>query len=117
MELASSVTALSALAHDGRLRAFRLLVQAGVLGLPAGEVARRLDVLPNSLSPNLNILAQAGLVKSRRQGRSIIYTAEYDRMRDLLSFLVEDCCGGSPEICSPLAEALRTACCDPKETA
>ena len=117
MELISAVTALSALAHEGRLRVFRLLVQAGVMGLPAGEIARTLDVLPNSLSPNLNVLAHAGLVKARRQGRSIIYTAEYDRMRDLLGFLVEDCCGGSPEICSPLADVLRTACCDPKETA
>ncbi len=117
MELALAVTALSALAHEGRLRTFRLLVQAGVLGLPAGGIARKLDVLPNSLSPNLNVLAHAGLVKARRQGRSIIYTAEYDRMRDLLGFLVEDCCGGSPEICSPLVDVLRTVCCDPKETA
>src|ERR1700761_1376945 len=117
MELALAVTALSALAHEGRLRSFRLLVQAGVLGLPAGEIARKLDVLPNSLSPNLNVLAHAGLVKSRRQGRWIIYTAEYDRMRDLLGFLVEDCCGGSPEICSPLTDVLRTACCEAKESA
>jgi DNA-binding transcriptional ArsR family regulator len=116
MELTFAVIALSALAHEGRLRVFRLLVQAGVLGLPAGEIARRLEVLPNSLSPNLNVLAHAGLVKSRRQGRSIIYTADYDRMRDLLGFLVEDCCGGSPEICSPLADVLRTACREPKET-
>jgi DNA-binding transcriptional ArsR family regulator len=118
-----AVACLSALAHEGRLKVFRMLVQAGVMGLPAGEIARRLEVPPNSLSPNLNILAHAGLVRSRRQGRSIIYTAEYDRMRDLLGFLVEDCCGGSPEICAPLADVLRTAECegtcipDPKETA
>jgi len=123
MEFESAVACLSALAHEGRLRIFRMLVQEGVLGLPAGEIARRLDVLPNSLSANLNILSHVGLVRSRRQGRSIIYTAEYDRMRDLLSFLVEDCCGGSPEICSPLADVIRTACCDgeclsnPAETA
>jgi len=110
MELTSAVAALSALAHEGRLQAFRLLVQAGVLGLPAGEIARRLEMLPNSLSANLNVLSHAGLVRSRRQGRSIIYTAEYDRMRDLLGFLVEDCCGGSPEICSPLADVLKAAC-------
>ena len=112
MELKPAVTCLSALAHEGRLRVFRLLVQAGVMGLPAGDIARRLEVLPNSLSANLAILAHAGLIVSRRQGRSIVYTAEYDRMRDLLGFLVEDCCGGSPEICSPLAEVIRTACCD-----
>ena len=111
MELTVAVACLSALAHEGRLKVFRLLVQAGPLGLPAGEIARRLDTLPNSLSANLNVLSHAGLVHSRRQGRSIIYTAQYDRMRDVLGFLVEDCCGGSPEICSPLADVLRTACC------
>ncbi|MGZ3274079.1 MAG: ArsR/SmtB family transcription factor [Caulobacteraceae bacterium] len=123
MEFVTAAACLSALAHEGRLRVFRMLVQAGVMGLPAGEIARRLQVPPNSLSANLNVLSHAGLVRSRRQGRSIIYTAEYDRMRGLLSFLVEDCCGGSPEICSPLADALRAADCDgtclsdPKETA
>lgn len=93
------------------------------MGLAAGEIARRLDTPPNSLSANLAVLSHAGLIRARRQGRSIIYTAEYDRMRDLLGFLVEDCCGGSPEICSPLADVLRTASCDggclsaPKEKA
>ncbi len=111
MELETAAACLSALAHESRLKVFRLLVQAGVLGLPAGEVARRLEVLPNSLSPNLNVLAHAGLVRARRQGRSIIYTAQYQRMRDLLGFLVEDCCGGSPEIRAPLAEVLRAASC------
>jgi DNA-binding transcriptional ArsR family regulator len=114
MELTAAAACLSALAHEGRLQAFRLLVQAGVMGLPAGEIARRLEVLPNSLSANLNVLSHAGLVRSRRQGRSIIYTAEYDRMRDLLGFLVQDCCGGSPDICAPLAETLQTACCLPE---
>jgi ArsR family transcriptional regulator len=122
MELNDAVTCLAALAHEGRLRVFRMLVQAGVMGLPAGDIARRLAVPPNTLSPNLNILFHAGLVRSRRQGRSIIYTAEYDRMRGLLGFLLEDCCGGSPEICAPLADVLRAAECDgtclsdPKET-
>jgi DNA-binding transcriptional ArsR family regulator len=89
-----------------------MLVQEGVMGLPAGEIARRLEVLPNSLSANLNVLSHIGLVRARRQGRSIIYTAQYDRMRDLLGFLVEDCCAGSPEICEPLADVLSNACCD-----
>jgi DNA-binding transcriptional ArsR family regulator len=119
MELIVAASCLSALAHEGRLQVFRLLVQAGVMGLPAGEIARRLDVLPNSLSANLNVLSHAGLVRARRQGRSIIYTAEYDRMRELLGFLVEDCCGGMPEICAPVAQAIQIACCAPdeKETA
>ena len=115
MELSSAVSGLSALAHQGRLRTFRLLVQAGVTGLPAGEIARRLDVLPNTLSASLNVLSHTGLVCARRQGRSIIYTADYDRMRDLLAFLVEDCCDGAPEICASLSGLVRMACCASNE--
>ena len=107
METKPAVSALSALAHEGRLGVFRLLVQAGPDGLPAGEIARRLGILPNTLSASLNILSQAGLVASRRDGRSIIYTAEYAAMRELLAFLMEDCCAGAPEICAPLAATAR----------
>jgi len=110
METKSAVTALSALAHEGRLGVFRLLVRGGGAGLPAGEIARQLDILPNTLSAGLNILSQAGLVNARRDGRSIIYTAEYGAMRELLAFLVEDCCAGSPEICGPLAAIARDCC-------
>lgn len=109
----NAVTALSALAHHGRLAAFRLLVQAGRDGLPAGEVARRLDVPPNTLSSSLSILANAGLVDSRRNGRSIIYSAQYDQMTDLLEYLMQDCCGGSPEICGSLAEIVMRSQCSP----
>lgn len=111
MEFKDAVTGLSALAHEGRLAIFRLLVQAGGDGLAAGEIARRTGSLPNTLSANLNLLSHAGLVHSRRDGRSIIYTARYDAMRDLLSFLVEDCCSGSPEICAPLIGVVERACC------
>jgi ArsR family transcriptional regulator, arsenate/arsenite/antimonite-responsive transcriptional repressor len=111
MESKAAVAGLSALAHEGRLSAFRLLVQAGGEGLAAGEIARRLGLLPNTLSASLNVLAQAGLIRSRRMGRSIIYTADYEAMRALLAFLMEDCCGGSPEICAPLA-ALASQCCE-----
>jgi len=112
MEMNSAVASLSALAHAGRLSTFRLLVQAGADGLPAGEIAKRLAVLPNTLSTQLAILDHAGLVHARRQGRSIIYTADYGAMQGLLGFLLEDCCGGSPEICGPLGEVLdRVACC------
>jgi ArsR family transcriptional regulator len=105
-----AVEALSALAHPGRLQVFRLLVQAGADGLAAGEIARATGSLPNTLSTNLNLLAGAGLVASRREGRSIIYTAGYDRMRELLAFLMEDCCSGEPEICAPLA-VIASQCC------
>lgn len=106
----NAVSSLAALAHEGRLAAFRLLVQAGGEGLAAGDLARRLDMLPNTLSANLSILAGAGLVTSQREGRSIIYRAQYEAMRDLLAYLVEDCCGGSPEICGPLA-TIASGCC------
>lgn len=111
METKSAVSSLAALAHEGRLSAFRLLVQAGADGLAAGEIARRLDVLPNTLSASLNILSHAGLIASRREGRSIIYTANYDGMREVLAFLMEDCCGGMSEICAPLV-AIASQCCE-----
>lgn len=110
METNHAVASLAALAHEGRLSAFRLLVQAGPEGLPAGEIARRLEVLPNTLSASLSILSHAGLIASRRKGRSIIYNAHYDAMRELLAFLMEDCCAGTPEICAPLA-AIASQCC------
>ncbi|WP_439817499.1 ArsR/SmtB family transcription factor [Zavarzinia sp. CC-PAN008] len=107
-----AVASLSALAHEGRLSAFRLLVEAGPDGLAAGEIARRLDSLPNTLSANLNVLAQAGLIASRREGRSIIYTAQYAQMGALLAFLVRDCCRGNAQICAPIAD-LAALCCAP----
>jgi ArsR family transcriptional regulator len=109
MDSSQAVSSLSALAHESRLSIFRMLVQAGPVGLPAGEIARRLDVLPNTLSANLNVLSHAGLLKARRAGRSIIYTADYAAMGALLAFLMEDCCAGRPEICVP-AQACVTAC-------
>ena len=111
-KLVKAVEALSALAHEGRLSIFRLLVRAGRGGLAAGEISRKLDMLPNTLSANLTVLANAGLISSRRDGRSIIYSADYERMTGLLSFLMEDCCNGDAAICAPLAEvASRAACC------
>jgi DNA-binding transcriptional ArsR family regulator len=112
MESPSAVAALSALAHPGRLEVFRLLVRAGPEGVAAGDIARATGSLANTLSANLNLLAGAGLVTSRREGRSIFYAAGYERMCELLAFLMEDCCGGNAEICAPLAAiAERAACC------
>lgn len=110
MEPVSAIAALSALAHPGRLEVFRLLVQAGPEGLAAGEIARATGSPASSLSTNLGILANAGLVASRREGRSIIYAAGYGRMRELLAFLMEDCCAGRPEICAPLAALASQPC-------
>ncbi len=116
MEMKSAVTALSALAHQGRLEAFRLLVQAGRDGIAAGEIARQLDVPPNTLSSNLTILSNAGLIDSRREGRSVIYSAQYDQMTGLLEYLMQDCCGGSPEICASLVDVVMRSQCAPTGT-
>lgn len=111
MELRNAVAALSALAHPGRLAVFRMLVQAGREGVAAGEIARQLDVPANTLSSNLNILSHADLIENRRVGRSVIYSARYESMADLLEYLMEDCCGGNPEICARLADmVLRSHC-------
>lgn len=110
MQLPTAVEALSALAHNHRLAVFRLLVRAGSDGMAAGDIAREVGVLPNTLSTHLTILGHAGLIQSRRDGRSVIYSADYEGMRDLLDFLVSDCCAGRPEICAPLADAV--SCCD-----
>jgi DNA-binding transcriptional ArsR family regulator len=115
MDGAGAIEGLSALAHPGRLAAFRLLVQAGEPGLAAGEIAKATGTVPQTLSGNLLVLSHAGLVTSRREGRSIIYAANYERMGDLLAFLMEDCCSGSPQICAPLVEVVeRAACCTPQ---
>src|SRR5277367_5000433 len=103
METLAAVKRLSALAQESRLEVFRLLVRAGPEGMAAGDIARATGSLANTLSTNLNVLAGAGLVGSRRDGRSIIYAAGYERMSELLAFLMEDCCGGNAEICAPLA--------------
>ncbi|TIX49837.1 ArsR/SmtB family transcription factor [Alteraurantiacibacter aquimixticola] len=94
MKANHAVIALSALAQDHRLSAFRLLVQAGPDGLPAGQIATQLDIPNSSLSHHLAQLAEAGLVHQRRDGRSLIYSADFAAMRGLVDFLTENCCGG-----------------------
>jgi len=88
------IAALSALAQDSRLEVFRLLVRAGPDGLAAGEIARRLGIPNSSLSFHLAQLQEAGLISQRREGRSLIYSADYVRMDALVGFLTENCCGG-----------------------
>lgn len=109
MDMKSAVAALSALAHPARLSTFRMLVQAGPPGLAAGDIARRLGAPPNTLSSNLAVLTHAGLIDSRREGRSIIYSAQYEAMTALLGFMMQDCCAGAPEICAPLTAILAGA--------
>ncbi|HXJ01163.1 MAG TPA: metalloregulator ArsR/SmtB family transcription factor [Micropepsaceae bacterium] len=99
MKPTQAVAALSALSQETRLAVFRHLVGAGPQGKPAGLIATRLKVPPPTLSFHLKELEHAGLITQRRDGRSIIYAANYAAMRALLSYLMEDCCGGRPEIC------------------
>lgn len=114
MEIEQAVQALSALAQPTRLGVFRMLVKAGLNGLPAGAIADAAGVPGNTMSTHLAVLFRAGLISSRRQSRSIIYSANLESIRDLLSFLVDDCCGGHPEICAPLIEIADRACCPPE---
>lgn len=101
MEIKQAVTALMALAQESRLGVFRLLVPAGEAGLPAGEIAERLGIPSATLTFHLKELSHAGLIASRREGRSIIYSLRAEAMRDLLTFLARDCCQGQPELCGP----------------
>ena len=114
MDTDDALAGLSALAHDGRLSIFRLLVKAGPDGLAAGDIAQRLNTQPSTMSAQLLVLSNAGLVHARREGRSIIYAADFGKMGALLEFLTKDCCGGRPEICAPLAQTVN-ACCPPKK--
>src|SRR3954470_6112332 len=114
MDTTSALASLSALAHEGRLSVFRLLVKAGPEGMAAGAIARKLDTQPNTMSAQLLVLSNSGLIHARREGRSIIYAADFDRMSGLLDFLTEDCCGGRPEICKPLAQTV-SACGPPRK--
>lgn len=100
MKKPQAITALAALAQENRLDTYRLLVQAGPEGMPAGEVAASLGLPPNTLTFHFDRLREAGLVTVRREGRSMIYAAQFDEMNALLGYLTENCCGGG-EICAP----------------
>jgi ArsR family transcriptional regulator, arsenate/arsenite/antimonite-responsive transcriptional repressor len=101
METKQAVEALGALAQASRLQVYRILVQTGPQGIPAGELAEGLNVPSNTLSFHLKVLSHAGLVLTRQDGRFIYYSANYERMNELLGFLTENCCGGRS--CQPAA--------------
>jgi DNA-binding transcriptional ArsR family regulator len=111
MELYAAIEALSALGQESRLRVFRLLVQRGPQGIPAGDIAEQLDVPANTMSSHLAVLSRAGLVLSRKQGRSVIYAVDVEGTRKLLAFLVEDCCQGQPKVCRPVIASALAECC------
>ncbi len=113
MENEIAILALAALAQQTRLLAFRQLVKHEPRGLAAGDLARLLEVPQNTLSAHLSILTRADLVTSERRSRSIVYRANLAAFRETILFLLQDCCGGRPEVCAPLIESL-TPCCAPK---
>jgi ArsR family transcriptional regulator len=111
MDTSHALKALSALAQESRLKVFRLLVRRGPEGMAAGSIARQLKMPHNTLSSHVGILTRARLVKSRKESRSIIYSVDLEGTRGLLSFLVEDCCRGKPEVCRPLIASALAECC------
>lgn len=116
MDAYQAILSFSALSQPTRLEVFRLLVEHEPDGLPAGEIARHVDVPHNTMSTHLAILTRAGLIEAERQSRSIIYRAQLDAVRGLAGFLIKDCCGGRPELCAPLIADL-SACCSPQNGA
>ncbi|WP_282159257.1 ArsR/SmtB family transcription factor [Shimia thalassica] len=110
MDKLSALSAFGALSQETRLDVFRLLIRAGEAGMLAGEIAETLDVRQNTMSANLSVLLSAGLVKNTREGRAIRYFADTDGLRGLLGFLLQDCCGGRPDLCGPLIEDIACKC-------
>lgn len=111
MKRHAAVAALGALAQETRLDVFRLLVGAGPAGMPAGAIGRRLGLAPATLSFHLAALRHADLIKGRRAGRQLFYSARHEALSELMGFLMANCCQGHPEACAFLAEAPALAAC------
>lgn len=110
MDNDNALAAFTALSQPTRLTVFRLLIKSGNEGMLAGEISDVLDVRQNTMSANLAILTRAGLIRSQREGRSIRYFADMTGLRGLLAFLMEDCCGGNPQMCQPVLDELSCGC-------
>ena len=112
MKESQALEAFAALSQQTRLSVLRLLIKAGGDGVPAGTIAEELGVSASNISFHLKELERSGLIAARREARSIIYSANYDALRELIAFLMKDCCGGRPEICAPV---LAENCCPPSK--
>ena len=106
MDVNSALETFAALSQETRLWAFRVLVQAGPAGLSAGDIADALGSRQNTMSSHLKLLSSAGLITSRRDGRQVIYSANYDTVKSLVFFLMDDCCAGNAGVCHPNAAAV-----------
>jgi len=107
MDKLDALSSFAALAQETRLDVLKLLIKAGEQGLSAGEIGEQLGIKQNTMSANLAVLARTNLVSNKREGRSIRYYANFAGIRELIGFLMEDCCGGNPEICAPLLEQMK----------
>jgi len=102
MKQENAIESFTALAQDSRLAIFRLLVREVPNGLPVGEISRRLDIVPSTLSGHLGVLKRTGLLKSTRRKREIHYAADLEAMGELIRFMLEDCCDGQVENCNKI---------------
>lgn len=109
MKISGVIEALGALAHEHRLAIYRLLVQRGPEGLPAGAIGQRVGLLPSSLTFHLQNLQRAGLITQRRESRQLIYSADFDEMNGLIGYLTDNCCGISSAACPPSCAPVQNA--------
>jgi ArsR family transcriptional regulator len=110
MDAKQAIEALGALAHEHRLAVYRMLVERGPDGLSAGAIAEKLGVPPSSLTFHVQQLQRAGLIAQRRQGRQLIYAADFTRMNGLVGFLTENCCGRGQKASLPLVASIDSCC-------
>ncbi len=110
MDTKTAIEVFSALSQPTRLEALRILIKTGATGMLAGDLGDLMEVRQNTMSSNLSVLLQAGLVRNEREGRSIRYFADFEGLRGVLAFLMEDCCGGNPDLCQPIIDEIACAC-------
>jgi DNA-binding transcriptional ArsR family regulator len=113
MDELDALLAFGALSQSTRMAVLRLLIQREPSGVPAGELARLVNVPQNTMSAHLSVLVRSGLIVGERHSRSIIYRARLSQLRELMQFLMDDCCGGRPELCAPMV--VETSVCKPSK--
>lgn len=110
MDTKTATEMFAALSQPTRVEALRILIKTGATGMLAGDLGDLMEVRQNTMSANLSVLLQAGLVRNEREGRSIRYYADFDGLRGVLAFLMEDCCGGNPDLCQPVIDEIACGC-------